>query len=80
MGQTGRRSIATHILAVKIALAAADFHSFGVARQGPWITSVNKGEKMKGRSLTLRAFGDYSRITLGPGNLVVKLATAKLIQ
>jgi hypothetical protein len=26
---------------VKIALAAADFHSFGVARQGPWFTSVN---------------------------------------
>jgi hypothetical protein len=25
MGQTGRRSIATHILAVKIALAAARF-------------------------------------------------------
>src|ERR671911_1441017 len=41
MGQTGRRSIATHILAVKIALAAAHFHGFGVARQGPWITWVN---------------------------------------
>src|ERR671910_39238 len=38
MGQTGRRSIATHILAVKIDLAAAHFHGFGVARQGPWIT------------------------------------------
>jgi hypothetical protein len=35
MGQTGRRSIATHILAVKIALAAAHFHGFGVAPAGP---------------------------------------------
>jgi hypothetical protein len=35
MGQTGRRSSATHILAEKIALAAAHFHGFGVARQGP---------------------------------------------
>src|SRR5215211_2027523 len=42
MGQTGRRSIATHILAVKIVSAVALFHSFGVARQGPWITWVNK--------------------------------------
>jgi hypothetical protein len=48
MGQTGRRSIATHILAVKIALvAAAHFDGFGVARQGPWITRVKKG-KSKG--------------------------------
>jgi hypothetical protein len=39
MGQTGRRSIATHILAVKIALAAAHFHSVGVALAGPWDTS-----------------------------------------
>jgi hypothetical protein len=38
MGQTGRRSIATHILAVKIDSAATHFHGFGVARQGPWIT------------------------------------------
>jgi hypothetical protein len=45
MGQTGRRSIATHILAVKIALAAAYFHGFGVARLGPWVTSVNKGRR-----------------------------------
>jgi hypothetical protein len=45
MGQTGRRSIATHILAVKMALAAAHFHGFGVTRQGPWITSVNKGQE-----------------------------------
>ena len=43
MGQTGRRSIATHILAVKIGSAAAHFHGFGVARQGPWVTSVNRG-------------------------------------
>src|ERR671920_2391099 len=42
MGQTGRRSIATHILAVKIALGRLHFHGFGVARQGPWITWVNK--------------------------------------
>jgi hypothetical protein len=42
MGQTGRRSIATHILAVKIALTVAHFHGFGVARQGPWITWVNR--------------------------------------
>ena len=35
------RSIATHILAVKIALAAAYFHGFGVARLGPWVTSEN---------------------------------------
>src|SRR5688572_29627112 len=27
---------------VKIALAAAYFHGFGVARRGPWVTSVNK--------------------------------------
>jgi ribosomal protein S14 len=27
---------------VKIALAAAHFHGFGVARQAPWITWVNK--------------------------------------
>jgi hypothetical protein len=35
-----------HILGtgVKIDSAAAHFHGFGVARQGPWITSVNKGE------------------------------------
>jgi hypothetical protein len=38
MGQTGRRSIATHILAVKIVSAAAHFHSFGVALAGPWNT------------------------------------------
>jgi hypothetical protein len=34
----------------------------------------------KGRGLTLRPFGDDSRITLGPRNLVVKLAKAELIQ
>src|SRR5215203_2130320 len=47
MGQTGRRSIATHILAVKIALATTHFHGFGVAHQGPWNTSVNKGKKRR---------------------------------
>src|SRR5215203_1826842 len=41
MGQTGRRSIATYILAVKIASGRLHFHGFGVARQGPWVTSVN---------------------------------------
>src|SRR5918994_4453469 len=45
MGQTGRRSIATHILAVKIVSAAAHFHGFGVARQGPWNTWVNKASE-----------------------------------
>jgi mannose-6-phosphate isomerase-like protein (cupin superfamily) len=30
---------------VKIALAVVDFHGFGVARQGPWTTWVNKGNK-----------------------------------
>jgi hypothetical protein len=34
---------------VKIDSAAAHFHGFGVARQGPWVTWVNKGMK-KGRS------------------------------
>src|SRR5215208_3010009 len=38
MGQTGQRSIATHILAVKIVSAAAHFRSFGVALAGPWNT------------------------------------------
>jgi hypothetical protein len=49
MGQTGLGSIATHILAVKIVSGAAHFHGFGVARQGPWVTWVNKGKKTKGR-------------------------------
>jgi hypothetical protein len=42
-------------------------------------TFVNKGKKRKGWGLTLRPFADGSRITLGPRNLVVKLAKAKLI-
>src|SRR5215211_264884 len=50
MGQTGRRSIATHILAVKIGLAEAHLHSFGVARQGPWITWVNRGKRARTRA------------------------------
>jgi hypothetical protein len=33
-------------IGVKLALAAAHFHGFGVARQGPWNTSANKGERM----------------------------------
>src|ERR687889_460988 len=56
MGQTGRRSIATHILAVKIALGRLHFHGFGVARLGSWVTWVNTpreeearfGERLKG--------------------------------
>src|ERR671912_2197488 len=36
---------------VKIAPAAAHFHGFGVARQGPWITWVNK----RSRRVTLPA-------------------------
>ena len=43
---------------------------------GRW---VNKGEKRKGQGLTLRPFGDGSRITLGPRNLVVRLAKATVI-
>jgi hypothetical protein len=41
---------------------------------------VNKGKKRKGWGLTLRPFGEGSRTTLGPRNLVVKLAKPKLIQ
>jgi hypothetical protein len=55
MGQTGRRSIATHILAVKIVSAAAHFHGFGVARQGPWITRVNRGPCAHLRPLSILA-------------------------
>ena len=50
MGQTGQRSIATHILAVKIALGRLHFHGFGVARQGPWVTWVNKSHKKRSGS------------------------------
>src|SRR5215212_3810383 len=32
---------------VKIVSAVALFHSFGVARQGPWITRVNKSLRQK---------------------------------
>jgi hypothetical protein len=34
---------------VKIALAAAHFHGFGVARQGLWITWVNKDKRTSER-------------------------------
>jgi hypothetical protein len=34
-------------------LAAAHFHGFGVARQGPWNTWVNRG-KRKGRGVAPR--------------------------
>jgi hypothetical protein len=38
---------------VKIVSAVALFHSFGVARQGPWITWVNKdGQELGVRSTT----------------------------
>jgi hypothetical protein len=53
MGQTGRRSLATHILAVKIAWRAAHFHGFGVARQGPWNTWVNRGKSTRAGAGTL---------------------------
>ena len=36
---------------VKIAFAAALFHGFGVARQGPWLTWVNKGKERTGAYL-----------------------------
>ena len=36
---------------VKIVSAAAHFHGFGVARQGPWVTWVNKGKKSQGPSV-----------------------------
>jgi hypothetical protein len=39
-----------------------------------------KGKKRKDRGPTLPPFGDGSRITLGPRNLVLKPAKAKLIQ
>src|SRR5215216_7588001 len=58
MGQTGRGSIATHILAVKIVSAVALFHSFGVARQGPWVTWVNK-DSSKDRSSYPYSAGRY---------------------
>src|SRR5215207_2152582 len=45
MGQTGRRSIATHILAVKIALAAARFLWF---RGGPPRAMAHFGEQGAG--------------------------------
>ena len=42
---------------VKMALAAVHFHGFRVARQGPWITSVNKGKKRRtGASQSERLF------------------------
>jgi hypothetical protein len=53
MGQTGRRSIATYILAVKIVLAAARFHGFGVARQRPWITRVNRVGCPQGQTVSV---------------------------
>ena len=68
------------------AIAAQAFANFSelrtreVRRNNLPRTPVNKGKKRKGRSLTLRPFGDDSRITLGLRNLVVKLAKAKLIQ
>jgi hypothetical protein len=43
---------------VKLAMAAAHFHGFGVARQGPWVTSVNKGKReRRGLLGTLEALG-----------------------
>ena len=56
MGQTGRRSIATYILAVKIVWAAAHFHGFGVALARPWNTSVNKALKVEPHAKIHRRF------------------------
>src|SRR5215208_8496215 len=65
MGQTGRRSIATHILAVKIALAAAHFHGFGVAHAGPWVTWVNRESVRQYRSPPSTSwFKVYTRVCL----------------
>jgi hypothetical protein len=33
---------------VKIALGRLHFHGFGVARQGPWFTRVNRGQQEPG--------------------------------
>src|SRR5215218_6956892 len=35
---------------VKIGLAEAHLHGFGVARQGPWITWVNRGKRARTRA------------------------------
>src|SRR5215212_6391854 len=50
---------------VKIDSAAAHFHGFGVARQGPWVTWVNKGKKRRepGRRISLPHY-------LRPGSLL----------
>src|SRR5215207_10776491 len=42
---------------VKIAFAATHFHGFGVAPQGPWITSVNKVRWPKDGRQELQAGG-----------------------
>src|SRR5215217_683813 len=74
MGQTGRRSIATHILAVKIALAAAHFHSAGAALTGLW-DSVEKRTPTIRRSLLRRSRTRripqwvWEAATLRPGRL-----------
>jgi hypothetical protein len=39
---------------VKIALAAAHFHGFGVARQGPWNTWVNETGDTMNKLIGLR--------------------------
>ena len=75
MGQTGRRSIATHILAVKIALAAAHFHSAGAALTGLW-DSVEKRTPTIRRSLLRRSRTRripqwvWEAATLRPGKLL----------
>ena len=46
---------------VKIGLAAAHFHSVGVARAGPWNTWVNKG-KRKRKQLSSKSRGKIVRI------------------
>jgi hypothetical protein len=38
---------------VKIGLATVDFHGFGVARQGPWITWVNRVGCPQGQTVSV---------------------------
>src|SRR5215212_2857180 len=51
---------------VKIVSAVALFHSFGVARQGPWITWVHKG-KRKGQGWNPRLFLISTKHSYCPG-------------
>src|SRR5215204_5230848 len=68
MGQTGRRSIATHILAVKIALVAAHFHSVGVALAGPWDTVDRVGVERGHRRTNSRVALEGRQRPLAPAS------------